>query len=566
MAKKQKAESRDRNTSRDRERPQGKRKLMRIIIIALSSVIVLAAIASIAVYLTNRGKAADVSSFFTISGTVSYAGAEQPGRVYIQVSDGGGSDVGLGTSIGSPGRYAIRNVPAGTYGVTAWMDNSDPQTSVPSALSPRGSITVGVNNGNVSGQNIDLLDPSRTPAPTPPVSVGVAPGNGSVLVQWNPPLDSAGNILAQSYNVYFSTSNSVSPLTGEKREVRASNNVFISGLTDGNTYYFAVTAVLGGVESPASTPPVSAIVGANTGSNTISGAISFPVRATGAMYVGVSSHNSTLFQRIEKPVSPQSYRISGVPSGAYVTFAIIDMNNNGVVDTGDLNKTTNNPNGSNPIISVAADMDEVNQTLLGGNVLARVTTIHVGSESSSGSDVFAMQFEVGGNLKLPVKVELASGRNIGGPTDMGASYNYYHLFYRLKTRPNVGDSYVFAINYSDGTSEKVKVSVTAVLDSFAQDLTASGTDRGKPTFSWSAPASPPADYTYLIQVGQANVGREWTYPQDAKGMPSSQTSVVYNVDGNASLTSLQSGTEYDWLIDVIDSDGNQAVYSAKYTP
>ena len=208
----------------------------------------------------------------------------------------------------------------------------------------------------------------------------------------------------------------------------------------------------------------------------------------------------------------------------------------------------------------------MNQSLLSTNVLARVVTIHLGAASPSSNDIYSMEFELGGNLKLPVKVTLVSGRNVAVLMDLGGFYNYYHLFQTVSLKPKVGDSYVFTINYSDGSSEKVSVSVTAVLDSFAQNLTTSGTNRNIPTFHWSAPSLPPSEYTYLIQVGQRNIGREWTYPQGGNGMPASQTSVLYNVDGSASLTTLQSSTLYDWLIFVIDSNGNQAISESTYTP
>jgi hypothetical protein len=115
------------------------------------------------------------------------------------------------------------------------------------------------------------------------------------------------------------------------------------------------------------------------------------------MYIGVSGRNGTFFQRIAKPVSPQSYGISGVPNGDYVTFAIIDINDDGVIDTGDLNKTNNTPSGGNTGISVSGDMTGVDQTLLGTNVLARMITIHWVSALSPGNDIYSMQFEVGGN-------------------------------------------------------------------------------------------------------------------------------------------------------------------------
>jgi hypothetical protein len=382
-----------------------------------------------------------------------------------------------------------------------------------------------------------------------------------VLVQWTEPQDANANVLAQYYNVYYSTSNPVTVSTSTKKMVQANNHVFISGLTNKTTYYFVVTAVLGGAESPPS-DQATITVGAPTGSNTVSGSISFTGTATGPMYVGLATSTGTFFQRIDKPMSPQPYSISGVPSGDCAVFASIDMNNNGIIDLGDISRTSDSLTGNETIITVSGNMTGVNQTLINTNILAKAVTVHFGSSSS---DIYSLEFEMASNTKLPVKVVLTSGPNVSVPTDLGGTY-YFRVFQSSTVKPKVGDTYVFAITYSDGTSENLKVPVTAVLDSFPQNLNTSGSNRNAPTFSWTASASTPANYTYLIQVGQSNIGQEWIYPTSGKGMPSSQTSVVYNVDGSSSLTNLLTGTTYDWLIYLIDADGNQAIYQSEYTP
>jgi hypothetical protein len=49
-------------------------------------------------------------------------------------------------------------------------------------------------------------------------------------------------------------------------------------------------------------------------------------------------------------------------------------------------------------------------------------------------------------------------------------------------------------------------------------------------------------------------------------MPSTTTSVLYNVDGNANPPSLSTGTTYNWSIIVQDQNDNQASVQTTYTP
>jgi len=101
-----------------------------------------------------------------------------------------------------------------------------------------------VNGGGTSGPS---LEASATPRPLPPLAptnLAASPGNASVTLTWTA---SAG---ASSYNVYV----------GQSPGGESSNPIlqvtvptaFVSGLTDGTTYYFIVKAVNTGGISPAS--------------------------------------------------------------------------------------------------------------------------------------------------------------------------------------------------------------------------------------------------------------------------------------------------------------------------
>ncbi len=531
----------------------------------IAAVVVAAAVVGIIVYRANaNSSAAGPSSGHTISGTVNYPGSQSLGRVYLGLVDGDGMDIGVGTSIPAPGPYSIAGVPAGTYTLRAWMDTSDAQIGFPNAVSPGGNVSVTIGDTNLGDQTVVIYDPSGVPTPTAPTGVRGYGAQGAALVQWAAPRDSNGNVLAESYNVYYGTSANVTPADSTKSTVRGATHLFIGGLTDGMTYYFSVVSVLAKLESPAS-DPVAVTAGASSGQNTVTGSISFPLPASGPMYVGLTSQNGTSFQRIDQPVSPQPYSVSGVPSGGCIAFAFVDMNNNGVIDTGDLSRCSDNPTLPDTVIAVAADMAGVNQTLVASNVLMRVNTIHFGSSSANISDVYSLEFEVTSNLKLPVNVRLVSGPNVSLPVDLSGNY-YFRAYQTLSVKPRAGDRYALAITYSDGTSETVRVATTDVLVSFPRNMTTTGSNRLSPTFNWAAPEAPPADYTYMVQVGQTGVGLLWTYPPSGDGMPSSQTAVSYNIDGTAGLTALLSGEKYTWMLYMIDSHGNQAVYQASYAP
>jgi hypothetical protein len=139
--------------------------------------------------------------------------------------------------------------------------------------------------------------------------------------------------------------------------------------------------------------------------------------------------------------------------------------------------------------------------------------------------------------------------------------------------PQVGDTYHFQVTYSDGTTQAIPVSITTVLNSFAQFLimnTGSPFSTTVPQLNWTTPASPPTSYTYSVNLFNANgtAQESWNYSGsgNSNGIPSSQTNVLFNTDSSASPNpALTSGGTYDWSVTVQDANGNTAQQTVPYT-
>lgn len=88
--------------------------------------------------------------------------------------------------------------------------------------------------------------PTSSPAPASPSNVTALAGNSQVEITWTAVTG------ATSYNIYWSTSSNVTTANGTKI-AGASTDYLKTGLTNGTTYYFIVTAVNANGESTAST-------------------------------------------------------------------------------------------------------------------------------------------------------------------------------------------------------------------------------------------------------------------------------------------------------------------------
>ena len=498
---------------------------------------------------------------YSISGTVSYAGA-LTGRVYIRVSGGGGGN--LGTSISAPGAFTIRGFPNGSYTLSASMDNIGKGSS--NASNPAGnSTTVVVSTADVTGVAITLADPAAAATPTTPLNLSVNPSNTAAMIFWDTTKNLNGVETATAYKIYWGTdiaATTGAPITVPVGDANNSGLYVQSGLTNGPYYYKVSSLVSGNGESAPSTVVGPITIGATTGSNTVSGTVTYPGTATGPMIVGVFNKTGGIFfTRIASPTSPEAYSVAGVPSGSYFNFVIIDMNNNGIIDVGDISNTS----GNTPQITVSANT-MANVTLTAAGAVEQVTTNH-SSNGTPAQDYYNANVDVNNGTKLAVAVTVVSAPYIAVPFDMSNPYGSFYTGFGLSSvRPNVGDAFKVKVTYSDGTSEYLTSSVTGVLDSFATNPIVTPTPSANvPTFSWAAPTTPPASYTYKLNVNQNAVGQVWNYPQD-NGMPSTQLSVVYNFDSRANPASLVTGTMYNWTISVRDANRNEAQWQSSYTP
>lgn len=502
---------------------------------------------------------------YSISGTIAYAGPKT-GRIYINVYHDEGGRTCWGTSIAAaPGAYIIRGLQPGNYQLYAYMDHIG--YGAHNAANPGGDLDgVTIDGSNATGKNITLKDP---PAPTleVPESLTVFPGDLSTLVFWRPTQDGEGNETAEAYNLYWKTSDNVSKSSydGCANDIAARDDThfFQTGLTNGTDLYYVVTAEIDGVES-ADSAVVSATIGAPAGPWTVSGTVSFPGTPTGPLCVGCySSEGSVYITSIASPTSPQDYSVEGVQDGTYFTFAIIDMDNNGLIGIGDIQNVQGESMDS---VTVAGGNEpDTDITLTGANANFFVYTAHEKEEGVSES--YNLDIELGQGKKMPVKVELTAGPNIMVPMDIAKEWMFEAWFDLQETRPTPGDTYTVVVTYSDASQETLYAEVTGVLDCFAQNLvpTGEGVDQ-TPTFTWEAPAAPPASYSYGIDVWtEPGWNYVWEYPEEMD-MPSSQTSVLYNIDGYAALTSLDIDQLYHWSIYVIDSNGNEAELKVNYTP
>jgi hypothetical protein len=283
----------------------------------------------------------------------------------------------------------------------------------------------------------------------------------------------------------------------------------------------------------------------------------------------VYSNNGVYVDRIVNPVSPQAYSVSGVPAGTYSNFAILDNNNNGEIDTGDISNVNGN---SNPPSITVSGSTVGNITLSGVAATPMVSTNH--QQFNGSGDSYSLNLGINWGVKRPVSLVLFSGPNAPEPFDMSVDENgnIQTPNFLNGAVPTVGDTYQFQVKFSDGTMQTISESVTAVLNSFPQSLTMITTvphSRTVPLLSWAAPASPPASYTYSVCLNNQNGAQlNWCYSggHNSNGIPSSQTSVQYDVDGSASSSSLTSGTTYDWNVQVQDANGNTAQEGTTYIP
>ncbi len=422
------------------------------------------------------------------------------------------------------------------------------------------------------------MDPNPTPTPAPldSTQISVSPGNGVAVLQYKAPVDLNGVEIASSYNVYYGPTNPPTNVKNFTAQGHHQNVFILNGLTNGATN-FQISALVGTTESAKSTV-ISTTIGATTGNFMVSGTVIVPAgTGNGPLYVGVyggASGHSIYVERIATPyTSPVSYSVSGVPNGTYQNFAIIDENNDGEINVPDLDNVGNHGNPPTIVVN-SANVTTANLDLTSQNVPSSVqVSTNYQQFGGCGGSCYNLSFQVNWGTKRPVAITLISGANTPVPFDMSVDENNSA---QSPTFPNgvlpvVGDAYQFQLLFSDGTSQTLSSTVTAVLGAnnvatTLNETTTSPFSRTVPLFTWGAPLSPPTVYYYGICVNGPSLNWCDYGHGSGNGLPSSTTSLVYNADGSASSPSLTSGTQYNFNVQVQDANGNSAQTSSTYVP
>jgi uncharacterized protein (DUF2141 family) len=515
---------------------------------------------------TQDFTAASVVANVSISGTVTYPVGSKTGRVYLTVSASSCPNCGgmAGTSIAVPGAYTIRGLTPGSYVVSARRDSLGRGfRNVSDPVGVTGTVTVGAANVT-AGADITLTDPPPQ-APDALAAPQLIAGKNGMLVFWNVDRDGFGTEKATTYDVSWGTTAAAD--TTVVNVPALDDGVYLKGgLADGTPYYFKVRSNVGATNGTYS-PITSATAGAVATNYSVSGTVAFTGTATGPLYVAVGDPNSMNMQVAAYPTpasSPASFTVTGVPLGSWTVYAIIDQNNNGVIDEGDLR----NVNANNaPIVTVTGNTTGAAVTLASAKGTAATTTEHSMSADATPVVGYSLQNFLNDGVGRVVNVTILSGKNIPVPVDL-ARERQHDLWRGLGTTvPGVGDTYRYEVLYADGSSEILTSSVTAVLNSFATALTETTTGLGsvgQPLFSWTAPASPPAGiWGYSVSLRGNTVSANWDYPRDAPMVDNTITSVRYNAGGTATPSSLSTGS-YTWMVSVIDALGNRARQDKSY--
>ena len=446
-------------------------------------------------------------------------------------------------AVNGTSNYTIRGLQSGiTYVVKAGIGAVG--SGWPNASNPSGtSSAVPINNADATAVNVAIAD-SSTPAATAPTGLTVSgsPGDSSAFIQYNPALNNNGAEKSTSYNIYYGTDAAATNGAGSPVNIPAQglnqSMYFMKGLTSG-TMYFRMTALVGSTESTPTAVVAASIGGsAPAGTYTVTGTVtctSCPaLSASTPMIVGVYDQTNGIpyFTTIAgAPSSSQAYTITGVPSGTnYYPFAVIDINNNGRVDLGDISNT----NGNGTSISVTANRPNTNIALSGASAIVDVGTSFWSNNGSTGS--YNANLRLNDGTKRLVGATLFSAPNVAVPADI-STYGNDTPNLPITGNPAIGDSYQFVLTFSDGTTENVTANVTGVLDAtnLPRTLVVQTTTPGTPTvplFTWLAPSTPPAaPYTYGVDLNGSNNPTSW-YPNN--DLLSSQLSAFYNYDNSAS--------------------------------
>lgn len=522
---------------------------------------------------------------WNINGTVTNSvAATRSGRVYLYLQQQYGGDTGLGLSIQAPTPgtpFQIRGVPNGTYTLNAFVDGSGTgriHPADPTWNSP-GAITISGSDHTLDSTTTVNFTTAPSVSPVAPSKAQILPGDNGAFVGWNEPTDTNGNTIADSYKVYYSTV-STTPRTNPQGviTVPAGDQAFaLFHYANGTTLNVQVTALIGATES-APTAVASTTINPPAPGFTISGTIdtSAITSPTGNLYIALVDKTNkggpvAVAYVANPPQSSNNFTITTnstkVPNGTYSLFALIDMNSDGKIASGDVMPSEQQA----PTVSVSgSNLPGQTVTLTKSNSVPFINTTHYQDSNTPPNEGYNVVLGAQAKTEVLTNITVNSGPNNGlsYPIDLGlTSSGQFQAWLNVNNnRPQPTDAYNLTIKYAGGVAaDTLNLNPTVVLDSFATSLAPAGsfpyasiTNPATTNFTWGAPTTPPTltPYTYSLWAtipGFPSNGNQYS------NMPSSTLS--QSVSG---LT-YSDGAFNTWTVSVQDAAGNQAQKSATLT-
>jgi fibronectin type 3 domain-containing protein len=420
---------------------------------------------------------------------------------------------------------------------------------------------------------------------TPPSAItdlqATSPTSSSITLTWTAVGDDGNTGTATTYDIRYSTatitetnwSSAIQVKDVPAPKIAGEREKFVvTGLSPGTTYYFAIKVK----DEAGNTSGLSNVVSAKT--TTITADEQAIRDAFAGMEIALEAENlAKSMSYFSNSYLQNGYNkdyVQNMFQDAFNKYNSLDivftniviniLGNEAVVDyhikatgistaTGKLEVLGDQDAAESGDVSFIHWKKEGDNWLIFGNQKKGYCEVRTGHQKGN-PDNYSLNFEVRSGLFSSGYV---TGPNISGSLNLvsedGGAYAWQNLG---STRPNIGDTYTFHLNYLDDTTEDITVKVTGIVDVFANILTPvnNSTILGNiPKFSWDA-VSGIKGYRIEVYEDTPTYNRIW----EAHNIPPEVTSLIY---GGPALTE---GGQYNWSLFVLDNNNNYSGVSSKF--